>query len=255
MSPRTRGRSGCWTCKLRKKKCDESRPICTRCSALSIICHGYDSKPPWWNDPKDKERTLEDIKKQVRTSSRGTRHKTHRLKLAPRLLQTTTDDPRRPSDTLSHREAATLRAVTRDTQINIEDTPLIMHFLDTVFYLEFPAYQQGGGGRGWLLSLLLQFRSFYESAILISYYHLGKSGTRAEVDLLEETEAQSGLATLPARLQLMFYAVSAYTNSICVADTVIALFRRPRLVLISTSFDLFSRSIPSFGIARFNSTT
>jgi hypothetical protein len=254
MSPQTRGRSGCWTCKLRKKKCDGSRPSCTRCSVLSILCHGYDSKPPWWNDPKENERTLEAIKKQVRTSSRGTRRKTHRRKLAPQLSQTLMGDPRRTSDTLSHRETATLPAVTRDTQINIEDATLIMHFLHTVFHLEFPACQYGGEGRGWLLSLLLQFRSFYKSAILISHYRLRKSGTRAELDLLEKTEAQSGLATLPARLQLMFHAVSGYTNSIYVADTVIALFRG-RMVLISTFFDLFSRRIPSFGIARSNSTT
>ncbi|KAF2443239.1 hypothetical protein P171DRAFT_496605 [Karstenula rhodostoma CBS 690.94] len=38
---------GCWTCRLRKKKCDESRPLCFKCSLLQIDCHGYGPRPYW----------------------------------------------------------------------------------------------------------------------------------------------------------------------------------------------------------------
>lgn len=35
-------RSGCRTCKKRRVKCDEARPVCLRCSKGQYICDGYD---------------------------------------------------------------------------------------------------------------------------------------------------------------------------------------------------------------------
>ncbi|KAK1633410.1 hypothetical protein BDP81DRAFT_380514 [Colletotrichum phormii] len=34
-------RTGCFTCKVRKVKCDEAKPECTRCSSTGRICDGY----------------------------------------------------------------------------------------------------------------------------------------------------------------------------------------------------------------------
>ncbi|KAH7403782.1 hypothetical protein BKA64DRAFT_573978 [Cadophora sp. MPI-SDFR-AT-0126] len=34
-------KSGCRTCKIRKVKCDEGRPICSKCSSTGRICGGY----------------------------------------------------------------------------------------------------------------------------------------------------------------------------------------------------------------------
>jgi hypothetical protein len=43
------GRSlhGCWTCRLRRKKCDEHRPSCSACTSLELNCHGYGPRPEW----------------------------------------------------------------------------------------------------------------------------------------------------------------------------------------------------------------
>ncbi|CAE6503987.1 unnamed protein product, partial [Rhizoctonia solani] len=38
----TRSTNGCLTCRHRKKKCDETRPICTRCRDGDFECSGYD---------------------------------------------------------------------------------------------------------------------------------------------------------------------------------------------------------------------
>src|SRR3569833_1484783 len=41
-----RTRSGCWTCRLQtKKKCDEAKPECKRCTGLGIRCFGYGPRP------------------------------------------------------------------------------------------------------------------------------------------------------------------------------------------------------------------
>lgn len=36
-------RSGCFTCKIRRKKCDEAKPFCSRCTSTGRKCDGYSS--------------------------------------------------------------------------------------------------------------------------------------------------------------------------------------------------------------------
>jgi hypothetical protein len=36
-----RVRTGCATCRRRRVKCDEARPICNRCRAANFLCEGY----------------------------------------------------------------------------------------------------------------------------------------------------------------------------------------------------------------------
>ena len=55
MAKESRSRGGCWTCRARRKKCDESRPHCSLCLSLRIECHGY-AKKPGWMDGGAKER-------------------------------------------------------------------------------------------------------------------------------------------------------------------------------------------------------
>ncbi|KAI0146352.1 hypothetical protein GGR57DRAFT_287421 [Xylariaceae sp. FL1272] len=38
---RVRVKSGCRTCKVRRVKCDESRPVCSRCTSTGRTCEGY----------------------------------------------------------------------------------------------------------------------------------------------------------------------------------------------------------------------
>nr|A0A8J9RZ21.1 RecName: Full=Transcription factor phomR; AltName: Full=Phomopsin biosynthesis cluster protein R [Diaporthe leptostromiformis]BDA39143.1 transcriptional regulator [Diaporthe leptostromiformis] len=42
-----RTKSGCWTCRLRRKKCNEGGPPCDNCEARGIHCHGYGPRPQW----------------------------------------------------------------------------------------------------------------------------------------------------------------------------------------------------------------
>ena len=47
MSNGRRTKSGCWTCRLRRKKCDEEGLPCLNCSTRGVFCHGYGEKPSW----------------------------------------------------------------------------------------------------------------------------------------------------------------------------------------------------------------
>lgn len=65
LSSKVRSQSGCYTCRLRRKKCDERKPTCSGCDLLEITCH-FGEKPDWMDGgPKQKEMT-EFVKSQVK---------------------------------------------------------------------------------------------------------------------------------------------------------------------------------------------
>ncbi|KAF2767800.1 hypothetical protein EJ03DRAFT_365124 [Teratosphaeria nubilosa] len=46
-TPRSKTFTGCWTCRRRKKKCDERRPNCLRCEQRGYECEGYGTRLHW----------------------------------------------------------------------------------------------------------------------------------------------------------------------------------------------------------------
>ncbi|KAI1122764.1 fungal-specific transcription factor domain-containing protein [Nemania abortiva] len=55
----TKGRSktGCITCRKRKKKCDEAKPRCLNCEKNAVVCEGYHEKTLWKSGrEKDEEK-------------------------------------------------------------------------------------------------------------------------------------------------------------------------------------------------------
>jgi hypothetical protein len=56
-----------------------------------------------------------------------------------------------------------------------DESILLMHYLDIVFYLQYPMYKSSveNGGRGWVLSLLLRTKPLYHAALALSAYHRG----------------------------------------------------------------------------------
>ncbi|KAJ6095514.1 hypothetical protein N7486_006260 [Penicillium sp. IBT 16267x] len=71
-----RSRSGCFTCRLRRKKCDEGHPTCKACSNLSLKCE-Y-KRPMWWASAElrrqQKERVKNNIKQTKTLERRGSQH-------------------------------------------------------------------------------------------------------------------------------------------------------------------------------------
>ncbi|KAK2612460.1 DNA-binding transcriptional regulator ume6 [Conoideocrella luteorostrata] len=55
-----RSRTGCYTCRLRRKKCDEGTPACTACKHLGLQCE-Y-KRPMWWSNNDARRKHKEDIK-------------------------------------------------------------------------------------------------------------------------------------------------------------------------------------------------
>lgn len=75
---------GCWICRLRKKKCDETRPTCQQCRNLRIQCDGYGvAQPAWMRDPAAAKGKKEEIKLQI--GKRGRRRRKALARLAEEL--------------------------------------------------------------------------------------------------------------------------------------------------------------------------
>ncbi|KAL4862335.1 hypothetical protein BDV12DRAFT_178977 [Aspergillus spectabilis] len=49
MTTISRARTGCWTCRARRIKCDEARPVCRCCDRLNIPC-GYGVRLIWHDE-------------------------------------------------------------------------------------------------------------------------------------------------------------------------------------------------------------
>lgn len=59
-----RSRTGCFTCRLRRKKCDEGKPGCKACRKLTICCE-Y-KRPMWWGNAEQRRAHKEMIKNQIK---------------------------------------------------------------------------------------------------------------------------------------------------------------------------------------------
>ena len=70
MNGTLRSKQGCWTCRLRRKKCDEKHPFCSTCEALTITCYGYGPKPDWMDNAEKEKAMANNIKQIVKKTSR-----------------------------------------------------------------------------------------------------------------------------------------------------------------------------------------
>ncbi|KAJ6044886.1 hypothetical protein N7499_007390 [Penicillium canescens] len=43
----TRSYQGCWTCKRRRRRCDNARPTCQNCAERGVVCEGYEVRLRW----------------------------------------------------------------------------------------------------------------------------------------------------------------------------------------------------------------
>ncbi|KAI9648582.1 hypothetical protein NHQ30_003219 [Ciborinia camelliae] len=207
-----RSKQGCWTCRLRKKKCDERKPSpCSICESLAITCYGYGAKPEWMdNGPREKE-MANSIKQIVKHTSRrkgrlansymgqNNGGQKEAISLAPTSTvlssersSTVIDDsdhqkaPPEPSPAQSGQGASADNSMGlapdsgnsflgKQTITTSNEASLLMHFLDNVFPLQYPMYKPevAEGGRGWLLSLILKTKPLYHASIGLSAYHRG----------------------------------------------------------------------------------
>src|ERR1700709_2631515 len=81
-----RYRPSCWTCRLRRKKCDGQPKQCTECLRLGLVCDGYGAKPSWKDNGEEEQEYRMKIKQRVRNFGKSRPAKGHRSQSSPLLM-------------------------------------------------------------------------------------------------------------------------------------------------------------------------
>lgn len=106
---------GCFTCRLRRKKCDEGKPACRACKHLGLKCE-Y-KRPMWWGNNDQRKQQKEDIKtiiRKTKLSEKTAQMMSLGAETPPRLSHSVPT-----SDTYSDTRDRT-RAASVDSQFSLE---------------------------------------------------------------------------------------------------------------------------------------
>ncbi|ETS78821.1 hypothetical protein PFICI_08674 [Pestalotiopsis fici W106-1] len=69
MPPGRKQGAGCWTCRLRRKRCDSTQPICSGCQSLEITCHSGEARPAWMDGGSRQKHMSETIKTAIKQNA------------------------------------------------------------------------------------------------------------------------------------------------------------------------------------------
>lgn len=236
----TKTSNGCWTCRLRRKKCDEKRPVCDTCAGLFITCHFNPEKPEWMDGGVKQEEMAERLKREVRENAylrpRGVQLSGGRASVAeattgelPRgvvtpkrhLLTATTDiqnvgieqfpeasliaRPQRGADcTLVSKDA---RGSTPSIAFGRSDTVLLMFYLENLLPFLFPFYRPSilQGGKAWILEMMIKSPVLRQSTLCQSSYFFPLVRGAADRDVQERvlTQTREAFGVLRQALQVM----------------------------------------------------
>lgn len=200
---------GCWTCRVRKKKCDEGYPICSACNIRGITCHGYGPKPDWIDGGDKEKAVVEEFKRRIKENRKHKRTASSGIGLSyttpPSTIQDGgSDNSPAPVSSVETPPPPPLSSIRPDhfrfnpycplkagadslpspPECGSElsklhdskefDTTLLMNYLDHVFPLQFNCYTPPATelGRGWLLALLTRTKPLYHAALALSAYFM-----------------------------------------------------------------------------------
>ncbi|XEV01512.1 hypothetical protein FSHL1_006799 [Fusarium sambucinum] len=169
-----RGRRGCWTCRIRHRKCDESSPECKECSTRSITCHGYDIDPPeWMSNDQLLQEELRRIKGAVKKNFR--RVKTIQNRQLARLTAEEAQASRAESSCQSRDDEIPNQTTAGSSTTNtiFKEAQYLVHYLDYIFPIQYAFYVDAPdqGGRGWLFFLLERNAPLRNAALTLSAFH------------------------------------------------------------------------------------
>ncbi|KAL2204868.1 hypothetical protein CC79DRAFT_1335459 [Sarocladium strictum] len=180
---------GCWTCRLRRKKCDKRQPICETCSGLRITCHFNPGKPEWMDGGKRQEEMLQELKREVKEKAPWRRVDVLTTdKKWPRAVLATNGlpSPQTESNSQTSLADASSEAIsgTSDTRqpplhdvcgtpgrgapsFGQGDSVLVMFYINHVFPFEFPLYNPrlADGGSAWVLDMMVHSAVFRHTTL------------------------------------------------------------------------------------------
>ncbi|KAF5537615.1 Zn2 Cys6 DNA-binding protein [Fusarium mexicanum] len=264
--------SGCWTCRIRRKKCDELRPVCKVCAALNITCYFDPTKPPWMDGGAKQDEMMNNIKLEIKARSR--RSNPRQINRAEYRTTSTSDitvfrssDPTSglgddiiaPSDPADSAISATEWLPSPDsgsvgslssTQVEprAAHTPPLdpistTFYLDHVFSYLYPFYRPSSrrGGRSWILELLMTSSAFQQIVLSYSTYYYDLAAPqngRTQVDKLHQ--AESSVASLSQSMQTLLSvgSLDGHTHCACRVLTSIVQHHRYEIATANSNWKI-----------------
>ncbi|KAF5001390.1 hypothetical protein FDECE_10953 [Fusarium decemcellulare] len=179
----------CWTCRLRKKKCDKKKPVCGVCHTLGITCDQSTARPSWLGDDHERQKLARQIKIEIKQKAELRRERDY-VNVLTLQNATLVEDaaPLTATHALIHTQE-TLSENARSSQGAIfpgepgcdsEESPdgmeleLQITYLDQVFPFFFPFYHPSivDGGRTWVLASLRGSTPLSHTAMSLSTYFI-----------------------------------------------------------------------------------
>ena len=219
--------NGCWTCRLRRKKCDERHPLCDACSALHITCHYGQDRPEWMDGGVRQEEMAERLKREVKENAHRRRGEravhipgdqisvaeaaTGELVVLPErlprdlttpmcdLLKATPDvhndgiEPCSKASTILLQRGADCTLTRKDVRESIafgrSDTILFMFYLEHLLPFLFPFYRPSllQGGRAWILEMMISSPVVRQATLCQSAYFFSLARGTPNHDVVWET--------------------------------------------------------------------
>ncbi|ORY13940.1 fungal-specific transcription factor domain-domain-containing protein [Clohesyomyces aquaticus] len=224
--------NGCWTCRLRRKKCDERRPRCDGCAALDVECH-FDllKRPEWMDGGTKQEEMAEQVKREIKEKGR------RRLEAADPIPGTSSAIGEAPADqwvvsipnvnpaaehgmemspeasfTTPVLRPASCVASRRELQQKVDsgqsDNLLLAFYLDSLLPFLFPFYRPSllEGGRAWVFELMMSSPVVRQATLCQSTYFFSlaretRNAVAATKDVLKQTT--DAFSTLRQSLQVL----------------------------------------------------
>ncbi|KAF2691248.1 hypothetical protein K458DRAFT_438898 [Lentithecium fluviatile CBS 122367] len=192
--------NGCWTCRLRRKKCDEYRPICHACAALDITCHfDQDNKPDWMDSGVKQEEMAEKLKSEIKENARrrrgvrvyapGQRKSASDASAEERsiplrdvsmdldtpvcdVLQATSDIHSNGTEPSPDQTASKPQRACSKIAFERSDTVLLAFYLENLLPFLFPFYRPSllEGGRAWIFELMISSPVVRQATLCQSSY-------------------------------------------------------------------------------------
>ncbi|KAH8906415.1 hypothetical protein BR93DRAFT_929040 [Coniochaeta sp. PMI_546] len=192
-----RSSNGCWTCRLRRKKCDEKQPVCDTCATLLITCHNGQDKPEWMDGGPRQDEMAERLKREVKDKAH------FRLRRWERSVDDSADGVPvggrngtllrpEPSATLPQR-GADCTLLPKDSPGGIafgrSDTVLLMFYLDNVLPFLFPFYRPSplDGGKSWILEMMISSPVLRQATLSQSSYFFSVARRTVSCEVIWDT--------------------------------------------------------------------
>ncbi|KAH8799075.1 fungal-specific transcription factor domain-containing protein [Xylogone sp. PMI_703] len=221
MPTETRSRKGCWTCRLRRKKCDETHPQCKQCLTAGLDCHGFGQKPAWMDGDVREKAELATIRLKIEMILLPLKLSLLNLTTLSSLISTTTKMVRFANYKLFEMDVdvkpiGTPRSVHLLSDCSFQDSHLLLHFIEEVhtWVFRFRSSHQFKFDRSGLLWLIIRHRPLYHIALALSAAHIHaykipKGITISQEDLMYKYD----LAMQELRSCLQQYTCAIRTNA------------------------------------------